>query len=304
MQTCAKDCRSQCWADYMDDKNSIFGKFIFIYVISLFLLSSYIIMEYNILIIEYFKNKNYNWMIFILQKNETLRKCIFTYIIINYILCFFKDPGYIPDKILMPEDLELENDKFKEICKTCKKWKPPRAHHCRRCNKCVFKMDHHCYFINNCVGVRNLKIYILFLGSLLIYDSIFFFNSILGSIFIFKHRLYIEFPRFFILREFLHIFCLIHGCYFFPYIFNLLKKSLKSVFYNKTEVEIKKEIKGAKIDKAKAVRKVFGRNKIFYFYPNFPPNLSNYLENYFQENSEECSLELPKYPIIEKYNVT
>ena len=298
---CAKDCRSKCWADYMDDKNSIFGKLIFIYIISLFFLSSFLIKEYNILIIEYFQSKNFYIKIYFIQKFETFRKFIFLYIVINYILCFFKDPGYIPEKISPPKN--LEKDIFSKNCKICKKWKPPRAHHCRRCQKCVFKMDHHCYFINNCVGVRNLKIYILFLISLLIYDSIFFFNSIIGSIFIFKHKLYLFFPKFFIFREFLHIFCLLQGCYFFPYIFNLLKKSLESVFYNKTEVEIKKEVKGSKIDKKNAIKKVFGRNKIFYFYPNFPPNLSNYLENCFDESEAECHIDLPEYLIIEKYNV-
>lgn len=47
-------------------------------------------------------------------------------------------------------------------CKSCKTYKPPRAHHCRYCRRCVLKMDHHCPWINNCVGHDNYGHFVRF----------------------------------------------------------------------------------------------------------------------------------------------
>jgi hypothetical protein len=40
-------------------------------------------------------------------------------------------------------------------CRSCRKWRPPRAHHCQVCGVCVLKMDHHCVWINRCAGHGN-----------------------------------------------------------------------------------------------------------------------------------------------------
>lgn len=37
-----------------------------------------------------------------------------------------------------------EQDGRPPWCKTCKNWKPDRAHHCREVGRCVRKMDHFC----------------------------------------------------------------------------------------------------------------------------------------------------------------
>ena len=57
-------------------------------------------------------------------------------------------------------------------CKKCSQLKPPRAHHCSICGKCVLRMDHHCPWVGACVGIRNHKLFILFM-----------FYSVLSAIF-------------------------------------------------------------------------------------------------------------------------
>jgi len=48
-------------------------------------------------------------------------------------------------------------------CRTCKLYKPDRAHHCATCEQCVLRMDHHCPWIANCVGYANHKFFLLLL---------------------------------------------------------------------------------------------------------------------------------------------
>eukprot|EP01064_Diplonema_japonicum_P022718 TRINITY_DN3280_c0_g3_i1.p1 TRINITY_DN3280_c0_g3~~TRINITY_DN3280_c0_g3_i1.p1 ORF type:complete len:357 (+),score=55.31 TRINITY_DN3280_c0_g3_i1:90-1073(+) len=59
-----------------------------------------------------------------------------------------------------PKETDLKKkhgEMWARFCKTCWKWKPPRAHHCHFCGGCVLKMDHHCPWINNCVGHYNQR---------------------------------------------------------------------------------------------------------------------------------------------------
>lgn len=78
----------------------------------------------------------------------------------NYHLCVVTDPGRVPDswvcthKIILPSyNTELNpqhpdpdsNDGYEvkkltgnpRFCRTCEKYKPPRAHHCKQCNRSV-----------------------------------------------------------------------------------------------------------------------------------------------------------------------
>jgi len=47
------------------------------------------------------------------------------------------------------------------VCRVCKKFKPPRAHHCRQCKTCILKMDHHCPWTGVCIGYYNHKYFLL-----------------------------------------------------------------------------------------------------------------------------------------------
>ena len=50
-------------------------------------------------------------------------------------------------------------------CRTCKIWRPPRAHHCRLCDSCIEGHDHHCVWLNNCVGRRNYRYFFTFVST-------------------------------------------------------------------------------------------------------------------------------------------
>ena len=82
----------------------------------------------------------------------------------------------------------------------------------------------------------------------------------------------------FLFQEYLGIVILLNGCYFFPYIYNLLIKSLKSIILNQTEVEQEKKIKGKTLAFRESLEIVFGTSFLFYLLPMKSNGLSNYLE--------------------------
>ncbi|GAA5892632.1 hypothetical protein JCM5296_006180 [Sporobolomyces johnsonii] len=88
----------------------------------------------------------------------------------NYALCVRTDPGQVP-RGWEPDLREMESGEVEvkkltggpRYCRTCRAYKPPRAHHCRQCKRCVLKMDHHCPWVNNCVGHHNYGHFVRFL---------------------------------------------------------------------------------------------------------------------------------------------
>lgn len=94
------------------------------------------------------------------------------------LLCSLVEPGIIPRRCIfdlnghLPEHFtenvisrDLEDGVRYKYCKTCRIFRPPRAHHCRMCGNCVEMFDHHCPFVNNCIGKRNYKYFVSFILS-------------------------------------------------------------------------------------------------------------------------------------------
>jgi len=109
---------------------------------------------------------------------------------------FFLDPGIIPKSRLKKyNEIKRYSDFFIKskfffinnihdynikYCHFCKIWRTKKCSHCWSCNCCVERFDHHCPWIKNCIGLRNYKIYLIFVFSvsfsLFINNFSFFWN--------------------------------------------------------------------------------------------------------------------------------
>ena len=163
-------------------------------------------------------------------------------------------------------------------------------------------MDHHCYFINNCVGVRNLKSYILFLISTIVYVSVFIVNSVVASLLLFKLHYYNRKEWQYLFFDLSNLVLLLHGCYLFQYMFSLLKDSVVTMLDNSTLVEKAKGMKGAKLRKKRAIAKVFGEFFLLYPVPYFHKNYSNYFEVSYKKG-EMSTKEIFDADVVDCYKI-
>ena len=119
---------------------------------------------------------------------------------------------------------------------------------------------------------------------MIIFVGFYFINAMYASIFIFKNRIYSKHKAYFIFIEMMSVCILMHGIFFFQYIFSLLKKQFQFILTNRTEVETVKKLRGAKIGKKASLRKVFGSLLFLYLFPIYHKGNSNYFEETYHED--------------------
>ncbi|KAI6153872.1 DHHC palmitoyltransferase-domain-containing protein [Pisolithus tinctorius] len=131
----------------------------------------------------------------------------------NYYLCIVTDPGRVPDSwepdIGSGEGYEVKKHTGgPRYCRTCKRYKPPRAHHCKQCNRCILRMDHHCPWVNNCIGYFNYGYFVRFLFYVDVCCS-YHLAMVTRRVFSFSGRRYFDEPSakglFFIIMNFVTV---------------------------------------------------------------------------------------------------
>jgi len=92
-----------------------------------------------------------------------------------HFMASFTEPGIIPRQLVPIPSIDVIEEEGEDgkknvitFCKTCRVWRPPRAHHCSDCDNCILEFDHHCPWVGNCVGKRNYRWFNLYLYSLII----------------------------------------------------------------------------------------------------------------------------------------
>lgn len=96
-------------------------------------------------------------------KNSAAMQAI-VYIFLSFSLLFLfltacTDPGIIRISQIQVDEEQADGLSFCDICSI---HRPHTAIHCMDCNCCIDEMDHHCPWMGKCIGKKNMKWFILF----------------------------------------------------------------------------------------------------------------------------------------------
>lgn len=119
---------------------------------------------------------------FLPRSKQRLHQCNLCFLWLSYYLAIKTNPG------LPKEGYEPLKHEWKNYCKKCQNYKPPRAHHCKTCNQCVLMMDHHCPWTMNCVGFMNFPHFLRFIIWVIIATAFSLYYYVGRIIFFWTHR--------------------------------------------------------------------------------------------------------------------
>lgn len=96
--------------------------------------------------------------------------------LLSLFLILLCDSGKVPKSFEISEIPEYEKQESPDniipkyfllgragYCVKCHRDRPHRAHHCSICGVCIMRYDHHCIFLGSCIGLKSVKLFILYL---------------------------------------------------------------------------------------------------------------------------------------------
>jgi len=148
-------------------------------VLDIILYSRNPMMQYLYITLLTFGYITYTFKVFPYVSESMLGKVPYVILGINvylYVHCCFNDPGIIntSNEAKYIQMYSYDQNMYHQLrmCHTCHIEKPARSKHCAICNHCVARFDHHCSWLNCCVGLKNYKLFIMFLVSLIVMTAV------------------------------------------------------------------------------------------------------------------------------------
>ncbi|XP_078037147.1 zinc finger DHHC-type palmitoyltransferase GABPI [Augochlora pura] len=86
---------------------------------------------------------------------------VFIICVVGGMVCGYKtrlNADSVTQESALTQGLEL-GEGSGELCVTCRRRAPPKAHHCRMCQTCILNREYHCKWLDCCIGSSNLKWY-------------------------------------------------------------------------------------------------------------------------------------------------
>ena len=74
------------------------------------------------------------------------------------------DPGILHGPKTLPPEVVANEKEYRtwRYCDVCEIFQPPKAAHCNDCGSCIAELDHHCPWMGKCVGKGNMKHFVRF----------------------------------------------------------------------------------------------------------------------------------------------